>query len=360
MSEDQTKSSPRRRSRFLWIAGILIAAVGGYLVWQRPWEPNETEVPVEEVATGPMSLVLAVNGNVTARSEVPVRSAVVGKALRVNAAVGSSVKAGDVLVEIDSAVAGSQLDQARAALDAQRVREEQAQRALERARALGSNVPRSNLEDAELALTAATNETARLLAALEQTERQREQYTIRAPIDGTVLSRGVDIGQLVDTQTELFVVADTEDPVVETTVDEQFSSRVEIGQEAHLLPVGRSIASTGTLIFVAPTVDSATGGREIRIAFDTAQQLPIGLTVNANLIVQEFEDAISIPRTAIIVEGAEAHVKLVEDGVAVSRPITFNDWPAERVVVTEGLQPGQFVILDPELAEEGEAVVPVR
>lgn len=356
----QAKSPVGRKSRFLWILAIVIIAVAAYLVWQRPWESSETEVPVEEVATGPMSLVLAVNGNVEARTEVPVRSAVVGQALRIEAAVGSTVKAGDVLLEIDSAVADAQLDQARAALEAQIVRQEQAQLALERARALGTNVPRSNREDAELALTAATNETARLQAALEQSERQREQYTIRAPIDGTILSRGVDIGQLVDTQTELFIVADTDDPVVETTVDEQFSSRVEVGQVAHLLPVGHTIPLTGSLIFVAPTVDSATGGREIRIAFDSAQHLPIGLTVNANLIVEEFENVITIPRSAIMVEGPESHVMLVEDGMAVSRRVTFNDWPAERVVVTEGLEPGQLVILDPEAAEEGEAVVPVR
>lgn len=360
MSESQAKSRIGRKSRLFWIIATILIAAGAYLAWQRPWEPSETEVVVEEVTAGSMSLVLAVNGNVQARTEVPVRSAVVGQARSVAAAVGSMVRAGDVLVEIDSSVANAQLAQSRAALEAQIVREEQARLALERARALGSNVPRSNREDAELALTAAANETARLRAALEQSERQREQYTIRAPIDGTILSRDVDIGQLVDTQTELFIVADTEDPVVETTVDEQFSSRVAVGQEAHLLPVGRSIASTGMLIFVAPTVDSATGAREIRIAFDSAQELPIGLTVNANLIVEEFDNAITIPRSAIRVEGAESQIMLVKDGVAVSRPITFHDWPAERVVVTEGLEPGHLLILDPEAAEEGEAVEPVK
>lgn len=360
MSGSPANEPKGRKSHLIFVVAAIALAAAGYLVWQRPWEPKTPEVPVEEVASGPMSLVLAVNGNIQARTEVPVRSAVTGQAVSVNAAVGSAVKAGDVLVEIDSAVANAQLDQSRAALEAQIVRQEQAQLALERARALGSNVPRANREDAELALTAATNETARLRAALEQSERQLAQYTIKAPIDGTILSRGVDVGQLVDTQTQLFIVADIEDPVVETTVDEQFSSRVEVGQEAHLMPVGRTIANTGKLIFVAPTVDSSTGGREIRIAFDNPQQLPIGLTVNANLIVEEFESAISIPRSAIRVETSEAHVMVVTDGVAVSRAITFNDWPAERVVVTDGLAPGELVILDPEAADEGEPVVPIR
>src|SRR5690606_39201317 len=113
-------------------------------------------------------------------------------------------------------------------------------------------------------------------------------------------------GQLVDPQTELFVVADMSDLVVETDVDELYSSRVSAGLPALLKPVGATIAQRGTVTFAAPTVDPATGGRAIKIAFDEPVALPVGQTVNANVIVDEVSDALSVPRGAIVTDGADS------------------------------------------------------
>lgn len=101
------------------------------------------------------------------------------------------------------------------------------------------------------------------------------------------------------------------------------------------------------MVFAAPTVDSATGGREIKIAFNEKVSLPVGLTVNAILIVNEVENALSLPRRAIVTEGGQSHVLVLENGVAVRREIGFRDWPSERVIVTEGLREGEAVIPDP-------------
>jgi membrane fusion protein (multidrug efflux system) len=84
--------------------------------------------------------------------------------------------------------------------------------------------------------------------------------------------------------------------------------------------------------------------------------LPVGLTVNANVIVSEVEDALSVPRSAIVTEGTQSHVLVVADGVAVQREIEFSDWPAERVIVTSGLSEGDRVILDPAEIAAGQPV----
>ena len=357
--QTDTQAAPRKTKKRHWLGALIMVAVAGgaaYAVIERPWEPKPKAVAVEIVKPGPVEQVLAVNGRVAAQNSVTVRAAVSAQALSVSVDIGEAVREGDILVELDAALAEAQAEQARAALDAQQVRQRQAETAAQRTRALGENTPRSTLEDAELSLAGAINETARLQAALEQANRQVAQYTIKAPMSGIILTRGVDAGQMVDAQTQLFVIADTSSLVVETDVDELYSSRVQEGLKALLKPVGASIAQHGTVTLAAPTVDSATGGRAIKIAFDEPVDLPVGLTVNANVIVDAYEDVLSIPRSAVVTEGADSHVLVIADGLAVARVISFNDWPADRVVVTEGLAPDDVVILDPAGLEPGDAV----
>jgi len=363
MASPQQSDSPkpvlrhRRHWRWLIAAAVLLAAAGAYALILRPWDSKPATVAVETLAEAPISQLLAVNGRVAARESVKVRSAVSGQVISVGAREGDIVTAGDMLVRLDTAQPQALVDQARAARDAGLVRQAQAQADADRARALGDNATRATREDAERTLTAATNEVARLTAALEQVQSQLGQYTINAPLSGTVLDRAVDQGQLVDTQTELFTVADLTELLVETDVDELYSSRIRQGLKALLKPVGDTVPQHGTVIFAAPTVDPSTGGRAIKITFDQPVELQVGLTVNANIIVAQTDAALAIPRGAILTEETRSHVLLVEDGVVVARDIEFSDWPAERVIVTQGLAAGDQVILDPDAVTPGRSVV---
>lgn len=350
----------RRKRRWSWwqlLIGIAILAGATYAYIERPWEPKPKRVAVEILAEAPFSQVLAVNGRVVARETVTVRAAVSAQAMEVLADEGDTVAAGDKLIQLDTAQPQAFVDQARAALDAGIVRQAQAQATADRATALGENATRSTREDAELALSAAANEVARLQAALDQAQSQLAQYTIVAPLGGVVLDRKVDRGQLVDPQSELFTIANLGDLLVETDVDELYSSRIRSSLKALLKPVGDTVPQHGSVVFASPTVDPATGGRAIKIAFDQPVDLPVGLTINANVIVSETDAALTIPRGAIVTEGTDSHVLVVDNGTAIARPIEFSDWPAERVIVTQGLAAGDAVILDPNAIKAGQSVV---
>ena len=351
---------PLRKRRWSWwlvLLGLALLVGATYAYLERPWETKPTKVALEILSKGQFSQVLAVNGRVVAREAVTVRSAVSAQAIEVLANEGDTVAAGDKLVQLDTTQPKTLVDQARAALDAGIVKRAQAQANADRAIALGENATRSTREDAKLTLSAAANEVARLQAALEQAQSQLAQYTIVAPLSGVVLDRKVDRGQLVDPQSELFTIANLDDLLVETDVDELYSSRIRSGLKALLKPVGDTVPQHGSVIFASPTVDPATGGRAIKIAFDEAVDLPVGLTINANVIVSETDAALTVPRGAIVTEGTDSHVLVLDNGLAVARPIKFSDWPAERVIVTEGLTAGEVVILDPTAIKAGQSVV---
>lgn len=354
-----TQVKGRRKGRLGWmILGlVLILAGSAYGYFERPWEEKPVRVNVEVAEQDELIQALAVNGRVVARETVQVRSAVSGLAVSVGAGEGESVTANEVLVQLDTAQPEALLDQAQAALDGGLVRQQQAEANAMRARALGENTPRSTREDAELALTEARHDVSRLAAALDQAKSQLEQYTVRSPIEGVVLDRSIDRGQLVDTQTNIYTVADLTELLVETNVDELYSSRISNGLNVLLKPAGHTVAQEGTIVFTSPTVDTATGGRAIKIAFDTPVDLPVGLTVSANIIVSEIDAAISVPRGAILTEGTQSRLFLIKDGVVREQIIDFADWPAERVMVTDGIEPGDVVVLDPTSVVPGQLAV---
>ena len=357
MAPNSSALSVRKKLPLWWIVlGLIVVAGAGYAIWQQPWTTKPRAVAVEIVATGPAVQALAVNGRIAARQSVDVRAAVSAQALEVLAAEGQTVTAGDLLVRLDDASARAQVGQAQAALDAGLVQQEQARAAADRAVALGDNASRSARDDAELSYKAASNEVERLRAALAQAQTQLDQYAIKAPLSGVVLSRDVEQGQQVDPQTVLFTIADLANPLVETDVDEIYSSRMRVGLEALLLPAGESVARPGHVAFASPKVDADTGGRAIKIDFDTPVDLPVGLTVNANIVVSRIDAALTLPRRAIVTDGTTSHVLLIVDGKATERPVTFADWPADRVVVTDGVAAGDVVILDPTVVKPGQSV----
>jgi multidrug efflux pump subunit AcrA (membrane-fusion protein) len=103
-------------------------------------------------------------------------------------------------------------------------------------------------------------------------------------------------------------------------------------------------------------VDTATGGLPVELIAETPLAAPVGLTVTANITVDDRAAAITVPRSAIIEDGADKVVFIVSGGMARRQPVTVIDWPAARLIVTEGLAAGDLVIRDATGITDGQAV----
>lgn len=351
----QRAVAPRLRL-WPWLGGaVALAAIGSALHFH-PWVASKAAVSVETVVPDPLTRVLAVNGTVAALTSVSVRSPVVGTLVALNADAGDKVAAGAVLAQVDATQQQAVVRGAQAALDASAVALAQASATVSRTEALGGNVTRNALEDAARAMQSADQEVGRLSALVDQAKIELTKYAITAPIAGTVLTRGVDPGQLVDTSNALFTLADLSQLIVDTNVDETYATQIATGQPAVLQFVGETQTRTGKVIFVAPRVDVATGGLEVKIGFDTPKAVRVGLTVTANIIVARKTAAISAPRAAIVTDATGSAVFLVKDGVARRQAVTVVDWPADRLEVTKGLAAGDRLVLDPTGLKDGQAV----
>jgi RND family efflux transporter MFP subunit len=181
---------------------------------------------------------------------------------------------------------------------------------------------------------------------------------LRAPFAGVILERPVDPGQAVGLESVIYRLADLSNPEVSIEVDEVYASEIRPGMEATVAMAGQKRPLMAKVLHVEPRVDPATGARAVRLGLiGAAIDAPSGMTVTVNLLIERREGAISVPRSALIPSASSAKVRVVgTDTVVIERAITFIDWPAEAVIVTSGLVPGERILTEPDSAQPGEKV----
>ena len=349
-------ASPAPRLRRIWIVGLVLAGGAGLGFFLQPWASSPVVVAVETVTLAPVTRILAVNGRIEALHSVDVRAQVGGTLADLSVVEGDSVQSGGIVARIDSTAQQAVLRQAMAGLDAALVAQAQAQATLERTRALGANVARTVLENAETAVQSAAQEAARMTALVDQAQIQLGNFTIRAPMTGTVLALNADPGQTIDPSTVLMTIADLGQLTVETDVDEAYATQIRADIPAVLQLTGETATREGRVSHVSQRVDAATGGLAVKLVFDEPVTAPVGLTVTANIVIDRRDAALTVPRTAVVTGDGRPAVLVVSDGIARLRPVTVIDWPAARLIVTEGLVPGDALILDATGIADGQSV----
>jgi len=338
---------------FSVLALILLALASYWLL-----APREKEVEVFLVETAPAQRLLAVNGRIRPRLQVDIRPAIGGRLVSLPFDVGDRVTAGQVLARIDDAPETAAIAEAEASVQAQQATVAQARRDLARFEALGQFATKREVEQRRLAVVEGERELSRRRASVVQARELRDRRVLRAPFAGVILERPVDPGQTVGTESIIYRLADLSSPEVTVEVDEVYAAEVRPGMEALVSLPGQQRQTQAVVDHIAPRVDPATGARDVRLSLDNAAiGAPSGLTVTVNLVIERRERAISVPRSAILQSGSEAHVRIVpRDGTVTERLIRFVDWPAERVIVTSGLKSGERILADPAAAQPGEEV----
>ena len=135
-------------------------------------------------------------------------------------------------------------------------------------------------------------------------------------------------------------------------VDERYLGEIALGQEAVVAALGaRGETWPAEVSYVGRRIDRLSGAVIVRLRFPAgAPDLPVGLTLDANLAVAEHPAALTVPRSAVAGLGGQAWVMAIEDGFTRRREVEVIDWPAPRLVVLSGLDEGQEIVLDPRQA----------
>jgi RND family efflux transporter MFP subunit len=271
-----------RRARPYLLAVLAAAGVGYY--FYKTTRPQA--VAVAEIAAAPAERVLATSGRTRPQVTVTVLAKTPGQILQLTKSDGDRVKAGELLVRLDAAAERAGLEGVDASVAAARRTLEERQRNYDRAaqlRSSGLNTAR-DYDQARFDLDQARQELTRLGATRREAAVRVSDSALYAPVDGVVLARPVDRGQVVSTQTVIYEIAPLADVEVEAEVDEQYLGAIREGMTADIVVPGRTQPLAANLYYIAPKVDPRTGGAKIRLRFkQPVSDLRSGLTADINL-----------------------------------------------------------------------------
>jgi len=307
-------------------------------------------VTVETVSAGTVPEVFEFTGEVVPYRRVEVRSRVDGIILERPFVEGQVVQQGDVLYELERV-------HHEAAYRGAEARLENAESSLARLEPLLGQraVAQQDVDNARAALADAQ-------AAVDQAERDLADATVRAGMTGRVGQTLMDLGARVSGPADLLTTIERLDPVYVSfrPSSEQFLAWQQDAQWRELiqpgggltvevtLPDGSSFPQTGLIDFVAPTVDAATGTREVRAVFQNPDLLLApGQFVRVRLSGFTRENALAVPQRAVQTGMGRQFVYVVGPGdTAQARDVTTGPWSGDRWIILEGLLQGDRVIVD--------------
>jgi HlyD family secretion protein len=371
--------------------GLLVALVSVvvFVVW---WLLQQARGPVfdgYQVASRPLVQTVVATGRVVAVSRTQVGSPVTGVVLERRVREGDVVQPGDILAVLraddleaalqEAQAALSQLQQsarpqAQAALREAEARLAQASRETARRRDLFERrlIAREVMEQAvqaEIMIRSAT-EQARLAASALSPGQSAEQAaqarvasalaqlaktTLRAEMAGTVLSRNVEPGDLVQPGRILFEIASAGATEVLVPLDEKNLEVLALGQTAICIADAYPTRPfDAELSFIAPSIDPQRGSVDVRLTVSPVPDfLRQDMTVSVNIQTGRRDVALVVPNDALsAVEGDRAQLWVVVEGRAVRRSVQLGLRGIAMSEITQGLQAGDWVLADGSLMIE--------
>ena len=202
-------------------------------------EDNKAYYKKQNTETKQLELSIEASGIIEAISSVEIKSKASGEILFLGAEVGDFINKGFVLGQIDQRTPKNILDQSKSDLDAAKVRLLNAESQFKRGKELHSNASISDkdFEDIQENLAQANSTLVRTEVAYENAKISLDDTVVRSPISGTVISRPVEVGQVISSPTSavgggtlLMTMADLSKVRVRALVDEIDVGKISIGQ----------------------------------------------------------------------------------------------------------------------------------
>ncbi|MBF6618240.1 MAG: efflux RND transporter periplasmic adaptor subunit [Candidimonas sp.] len=384
LAQIKTRSLPGRYRK--WALALIIVAIGIGFFAVRAWQGPV--VQASQVVKRPLIQQVVATGRIVAESRVQVGSELTSVVTDRLVREGDRVVAGQVLLRLrddeylarqqEALAALTQLEeirrpQAMAALNQAEAQLAQARREVQRREKLvaANATPREDKERAEqaLAVALAAAEQARvdstslspgqteevlLQARLDAAEAALSKTVVRAQFPGTILTRHVEQGDVVQPGQVLFEIARDDDIEILVPVDERNLGLLRVGQQAVCIADAYPQESFSAVVQrIAPTVDAERGTVDVRLAVTTIPEyVRNDLTVTATIETASLPSALTVPNEALFNRSsAQASVWRIRNGVAIEARVDLGLRGATMTQVVSGLEEGDWVSTSADLAQ---------
>ena len=331
---------------------LLVGALAGAKFWQfqtmfaaaAQMVPPPTTVTTSTVTADRWQPTLDAVGSVVAVQGVTISAEVAGTVKRLAFESGATVRAGEVLVELDDAVEQAQLRSASANADLSRLN-------LERARNLRPRnlVSQSDFDSAEAQAKQADAQVDNIRAVIAK-------KTIRAPFAGRLGIRQINLGQFLDGGAAIVSLQAVDPVYVDFSLPQQELARLRVGMVVRVTSdAAPGQTFIGTLSVISPEIDALTRNVRLRATFDNRSgRLQPGMYVSVAAVLPTTQQVLMIPITAVRYAPYGDSVFVVEDRkdektgvvgkVAVQKFVRLGPSRGDFVVVESGLNAGETLV----------------
>jgi RND family efflux transporter MFP subunit len=364
-----------------WLAGRpgawLLAAVAVLLLALLAWRLTRAmtvkevidknpvpTVSVTQVGISSMPTTVSIIGTIAARYDMPI--GVEGDGGRVAAIyveAGDHVKRGQVLARLNVSVLLPQVANLEAALEQARAEAELAAAEYRRAQAVGASGALS-AEETERRRSSAVTAAAKVKVAaaqLAEAQARLARAEVRAPSDGIILTRNVEVGQTATAGGEaLFRLSEGGEVELRGQVAEQDLPLLKVGQTVSVQLTGGTHLYEGTVRLLPAVIDPQTRLGMARVALRPDPNLRPGAFARAEVTVSNAERAI-LPQTAVLSDEKGTYVLIVNaDNKVERRAVRVSGIVQNGVGIAEGVAPkDQVVATAGPFLQEGELVKPI-
>lgn len=319
---------------------------------------------VELVKVGRASLqaYVEVVGSLVGAQTVDIVPRAQGRLQTIAVRIGDPVSQGQVLAKVEDQELREQLSQADASYEVARatIRQREADLSfartnLDRNKSLFDRglLPRQSLDDAEARYQASQAQLDLAQAQLQQASSRREELrinlgntTVHSPVTGFVAKRFVDPGAFVTQNVQLLSVVDISIVRLIVNLVERDLSKVSVGAGGVVtVDAYPGEQFSGRVARVAPVLDPATRTAEMEIEIPNASgRLKPGMYARVRLISANKDNALVVPKAALVDAQGRRGVFMVRNGQAVFRGVTLGLEEPNRVEVVDGLAEGDEVV----------------
>src|SRR5512146_1621095 len=361
-----------RRKWLLGAAGIAVAIAVVATGWMsRASAPttiaplaNQTSAPLVSVVTPgvqPVEAQVTFTGTIEARHQLPIgNSGDTGRIVAVYVQVGDHVRRGQILAQLDDSVLAPQVAQLSAALD--QARAQAALSATEYRRGVAAG-PAGGLsaQDIEKLQAASIMDAANIKVVAAQLAVMRAKLALTrivAPVDGIVLTRNAEVGQIAGSGgTALFDLEDGGQVEMIGQVAEQDMADLKVGQSAAVYLIGNPQPFVGRIWLLGAVIDPQSRLGEVRIALTPNPALRPGAFARSQVTLARARRPV-LPQTAVMADNDGSYVYVIgSDGQVQRRAVSVGNVISAGVVITDGLSGRERVVsMDGGFLHSGEKV----
>lgn len=345
-----------------WLLPLIALLIVGALVAQKiaarrgataaaPRAPLALELAAGDVAVArelPLTRTLEVSGGLKAVRSAVVKAKVAAEVQKLAVREGDTVKAGQVLGQLDTTELDWRVRQAEQNASSARAQLDIAKRALENNRALVAQgfISPTGLETSVANEAAAVANHAATMAAVELARKARSDATLVAPIAGQVSARLAQPGERVAVDAKLIEIVDLAALELEAAVAPEDVVQLTIGQPARLQIDGIAAPVPARVARINPSAQAGSRAVPVYLAVEPQPALRQGLFARGRIETVR-QTALAVPLSAVRSDLAQPYVLLVQNGKAVLKtvkPGARGEVDGQPWVAIDGLAPGTLVL----------------